>query len=875
VLIKTDEAQLDKPGGNRHFVHFYDNDDTLLDEVADFVDSALRARGAGIVIATPEHIRDLQRRFAGLGSTAGQPDWFPGQLILLDAGQTLAQIMVEDWPDEQRFKSVVGSIVAAACANGGKVHAFGEMVALLCAQGHYKAALHLEQLWNALAEEMTFSLFCAYPWKLFPSMEFADAFEHVCAAHDHACSRSSAALSHDAKGSDIKLLRLEQKALALEAEVARRKQAEQTLRWREKEFADFVENAAEGLHRVGAEGTILWANKAELQMLGYRWEEYVGRHIADFHVDAPVIESILAKLEAGCTLYDEPARLRCKDGSIKHVVINSNGCFEDGKLRYTRCCTRDATLRHERDEALAQRDRVLLDAPVAAAVLMGPEFTFQLANRRYCELVERNGLEGRTFLQAFPELRDSEVMHLLDRVYRSAEPYCAEELRVELGRADGRRDERFFKFSLEPLTLAPGQAQGVIIAAVDVTEHVRSRQEIERAHAEREELLVELTAASRAKDEFLAMLGHELRNPLSPIVTALQLMRMRGDAGAVREREIIERQVNHLVRLVDDLLDVSRVTRGKIDLQVERVAIAQPLAKAVEMASQLLEQRSHRLVVEIEPDLYWEGDPVRLAQVVANLLINAARYTDIGGDIALRASLERPGRLRISVKDNGTGIAPGMLTQVFELFFQGERGMDRAEGGLGIGLALVKNIVELHRGTVEARSAGKGQGSEFIVCVPARAPGAVTAPGTAAPAMPTAAVAGQCRIMIVDDNVDAAQMLALLLQEYGYVVEVFHDPLSALTSVRRFLPDIAVLDIGLPALDGYQLAARMRAQLGEHPCRLLALSGYGQESDKARSEEAGFEQHFVKPISPDQIARLAMHNATALAPRFARISAAD
>jgi PAS domain S-box-containing protein len=856
VLNTFGEALLDPPGENSHFVRFYHDDAVLLDEVAQFIDSALRAGGTGVVIATAAHGMELRRRLVGLDSSGARPGWFPGQLVVLDAEQVLAQFMVGNWPDEQRFNATVGELVATACAGGGSVHAFGEMVALLCAQEQYEAAVRLEQLWNGLAEQWRFSLFCAYPWQLFATTEQAEVFQKVCAEHEHACSHTQASTSSDPIDPSHKLVRLEQKALALEAEVARRKEAEQTLLRREKEFADFVENAAEGLHRVGADGTILWANRAELTMLGYRWEEYVGRHIAEFHVDAPVIESILGKLGAGETLYDQPARLRCKDGSIKHVLVHSNGCFQDGELRYTRCFTRDATERHERDEALAQRDRVLLNAPVAAALLVGPEFTFRLANRRYCELANRAGLEGKAFLEAFPELQGSELVHLLDQVYRTAQPFSCDELRIVLRRADGQPDERFFQFSLEPLTLTQGPAQGIILVGVDVTEHVRTRQHVQRAHTEREQLLVELTAASRAKDEFLAMLGHELRNPLAPIVSALELMRMRGDAGAVRERDIITRQVEHLVRLVDDLLDVSRVTRGKIELKLERVEVAQPLSKAVEMASLLLQRRGHRLDLDIEPGLYWEGDPVRLAQVVTNLLTNAARYTDPGGRIVLGAAREGAQWLRISVADNGMGLAPDMLTSVFGLFVQGKRSMDRSEGGLGVGLALVKNIVELHGGSVEACSEGKGQGSEFIVRLPIRPRrGERSASAAPAPAM-APPEAGQYRIMVVDDNVDGAAMLGRLFEEHGHLVEVFHDPVAALASVQQFRPDIAVLDIGLPVLDGYQLATRMRARLGTHPCRLIALSGYGQDADKDRSREAGFELHLVKPISPDEVAAL-------------------
>ncbi|MFL6635804.1 MAG: ATP-binding protein [Massilia sp.] len=834
MLIRSDDLLSGKHGRSGHFVRFYDEGDVMLDEVAAFLGQAVRADGTGIVIATQEHIDVLRRR---LGQAAVRIAW-------LDADAVLAQFMVDDWPDPARFEAAVGSRVAAACAGGATVHAFGEMVALLCARGRHDAALRLEALWNDLARRYAFSLFCVYPWNAFPTPDLAQAFRRVCAEHDHACADTALALP-DEGDVDIGRIRLEQEVRALRAEVRRQRDNEQVLRRSERELADFVENAVEGLHRVGADGTILWANRAELQMLGYGWEEYVGHNIAEFHVDRPVIDDIVTRLACGETLYDYPARLRCKDGSTKHVLIHSNGSFEDGQLRYTRCFTRDATERRERDIALRQRDRMLLDAPVAAALLMGPDFVFRLANRCYRELAGREDVEGQPLLRAFPELRGSEIHHLLEQAYATGRAARVEELRV---------NERFLKFSVEPLAVEEGEERGMVVVAVDVTEHVRTRQEIEHAHAERAELLAELTAASRAKDEFLAMLGHELRNPLSPIVSALSLIRMRGETGFAREREIIERQVQHLVRLVDDLLDIARVTRGKVELKCERVDLAQPLGKAIEMARPLLEQHRHRLDIEIEPDLAWEGDPMRLAQVMSNLLTNAARYTPPGGHVVLRACGVEGDRVRLSVMDTGIGMSQELRAQVFDLFFQGMRNIDRAEGGLGIGLALVKNIVGQHGGHVEAHSAGPGQGSEFVVLLPRRTPAACAAPDVAPPAHAPAAV--RRRILLVDDNVDGADTLGRLLAAHGHDVRIFHEPVAALAAVPAFLPDLAVLDIGLPVLDGYEVARRLRTLLDGHPCRFVALTGYGLQADRDYSARAGFDAHLVKPVNPDLVVRL-------------------
>ena len=384
--------------------------------------------------------------------------------------------------------------------------------------------------------------------------------------------------------------------------------------------------------------------------------------------------------------------------------------------------------------------------------------------------------------------------------------------------------------------------------ATDLTDQVTARRALERAQVERDKLLAELEAASRAKDEFLAMLGHELRNPLSPIVTALELMKLRGsDQESSRER-----QVTHLVRLVDDLLDISKITRGQIELRKETVEVAAVLAKAVELASFLLEKRSHHLTIEVKPGLRWHGDPARLAQVVANLLTNAARYTQAGGRIQLWAAEEGAG-LAIGVKDNGIGIPPEVLPRVFDLFFQGKRNVDRAEGGLGIGLTLVKNLVALHGGRMEASSGGPGQGSEFVIRLPATSPPLPAAPAQidALPAPQPAA--GKKRVLVVDDNEDAAELLGEMLRTVGHEVAVVNDPIAALTLLDEFRPEVAVLDIGLPVMDGYELAMKMRVTKAGAGCRLIALTGYGQDHDRARSAQAGFAVHLVKPVDLDRL----------------------
>ena len=396
-----------------------------------------------------------------------------------------------------------------------------------------------------------------------------------------------------------------------------------------------------------------------------------------------------------------------------------------------------------------------------------------------------------------------------------------------------------------PLDAAYRQFLEQFTAAVCATlSRLDSDRALAEAMAESERLNLDLNLSSRTKDEFLAMLGHELRNPLAPIVTALKLMKLR-DTGTVHEQAVIQRQVDHLVRLVDDLLDVSRIASGKVELRKETVALAEVLNKAIEMAGPLLEQKRHRLLVEVA-EVRWHGDPARLAQVVSNLLSNAARYTPADGHVTLTTRVQGA-VVQIQVTDDGNGIAPSLLPQVFDLFVQGDRQLDRAKGGLGIGLALVRNLVQMHGGQVSAYSAGEGRGSTFTITLPGVLADQPQAP--AAPAETLVAAGGGVRVLVVDDNQDAADSLGELLEALGYRAEVAYDPAQAIALASAAMPQVAILDIGLPGMDGFALAAHLRGLSGGAGLKLVALSGYGQENDKTRSRQAGFADHLVKPIN--------------------------
>jgi signal transduction histidine kinase/DNA-binding response OmpR family regulator len=519
-----------------------------------------------------------------------------------------------------------------------------------------------------------------------------------------------------------------------------------------------------------------------------------------------------------------------------------------------------ARLRASAEEERQKLSDVLMQAPVAVALFSGPEHRYSLANARYGEMVGRPTLVGRTVRQAFPELGEHQVIANLDQVFHTGKPLFVTEIDVPIRRA-GQGDDvpqsRYFNYSAQPLR-DKGEVAGVIVVATEVTEQVLARRRVDALRTAAEQ-------ANRAKDEFMAMLGHELRNPLAPILTALHLMRLRAGGVAERERTVIERQVNHLTRLVDDLLDVSRITRGKVQLHRKPIEIAEVVAKAIEMASPLLEQRRHHLEVSVPPrGLVVNADLTRLSQVVANLLTNAAKYTDPGGNIVIEAAREgreaRDGALGgaqvvLRVRDDGIGIAGEMLPHVFETFVQERQAIDRSQGGLGLGLAIVKSLTALHGGQVEAHSAGVGRGSEFTLRLPSEhaAPAPAWLPGSAAEVSIPRARRDGLRILVVDDNEDAATLLADALDLLGHETRIAHDSPRAIHAVKDFTPDVAFLDIGLPVMDGYELGRRLREEAGLEKLRLVAVSGYGQESDLRRSQEAGFQDHLVKPVAQSKL----------------------
>jgi PAS domain S-box-containing protein len=692
-----------------HLVQFYEDDGFLIDSLTRWFADGLRAGDSCIYVGTEAHRVSLEKHLSARGVDLDRL-FGEGRFICRDASQTLSTFMVEEWPDEALFIRAIEGLLRRV-TRPREVRVFGEMVAILWADGRRQAAVRLEELWNSFMRTRSISLSCAYPLHSFGSESDAAFFLKVCAQHTAVLpAESYTALTTDAERMRA-ISMLQQKARVLETEKSVRKDAETSLQLHQKELSDFIQHALEGIHQVGAEGKILWANPAQLRLLGFSASEYVGREFVEFFTDRKRFDEFWDRLMRGEVIYDFPAALRSKDGSIKHVLIHASGYWEGNKFLYTRCFIRDVTERVELERELKVR-------------------------------------------------------------------------------------------------------------------------------------LAELAQADQRKNEFLAMLGHELRNPLSAVLDAIataQLDHTRRD----RALSIARRQTDQLAGLVDDLLDVGRITQGRIVLKKQPIQVGSMVKQAVEEAQCLVDPGQHQLSVMVSgaEDVLIDADPARMRQVITNLMHNAAKFTPVGGRIDVLVE-RTDNEVVFRVRDSGIGMSRELLPHVFDLFTQAERPLDRSHGGLGIGLTLVKRLVEMHDGQVYAHSAGLGMGSEFEVHLPVA--------GNGRPQMTASAnkiqAQGQLRVVIVEDNRDAAEALTMLLELFGHQATVVSNGLEAIDAVRNATFDIGLVDIGLPGIDGYEVARRIRMIPNAKTMTLVALTGYGQETDKQRALSAGFDEHLTKPV---------------------------
>lgn len=613
-------------------------------------------------------------------------------------------------------------------------------------------------------------------------------------------------------------------------DITKNKLAEEALRRREEELRIIANGVPALISYIDTEQRYRFTNAMYEKWFGYSSEEISGKHVREVLGDAayeelrPHMESALAGRETRFETWVpyQGAGLRCVEARyVPHTD-------DQGEVHGFFALVTDVTERkrdEERHRLQAEELTTLMDAtPAAVWVTYDPDCRTISGSRAGYDLLrmpvganlrktagEEDPVPHFKVFKDGVELAPDELP--MQRAARGAEVRGFEE---EVVFDDGSRLHLFG--NAMPLHDSEGKVRGAIGAFVDITQ----RKLAEEA----------LKESDRRKDDFLAMLAHELRNPLAPIRNAVQVMRHLGsqDPRLQEMRDVVDRQTDQLAHIVDDLLDISRISLGKVVLRKEKTDLSTIIGRAAETSRPFIDARGHRLTVSLPPEsLQVEGDVIRLTQVVSNLLHNAAKYTETGGDIRVTAEGRGP-EVQIRVKDNGIGISAEALPHVFDLFNQSEHTLGRSEGGLGIGLTLVKNIVEMHGGTVRALSAGLGQGTEIVVSLPAG-----TAPN-------------RRRILVVDDDVDTAKSMALLLELGGHDVRTAYDGPSAIEAAKAFQPHVVLLDIGLPKMSGYEVAQHLRQLQETRLALLIALSGYGQEEDRQRALDSGFDHYLIKPI---------------------------
>jgi PAS domain S-box-containing protein len=594
-----------------------------------------------------------------------------------------------------------------------------------------------------------------------------------------------------------------------------------------------LEHAPDAVFVTDPNGRYIDVNAAACRLLGYTREELLRMGVADVIPPEarPAYEGVRAESYAGKAHRGEWVLVR-KDGSLVPAEANAV-VLPDGRWQ---SFVRDVSDRRRAEAELRASDERFRLALASGAVTVFE----QDAELRYVWVYPQDpALDpepiGRIDAELLPAAEVEVLTRLKRRVLESGEG-TRETIRVTL--ADG---PRYYDLLIAPRRDPARRVTGVYGTALDVTALKRAEEALKEG--------------DRRKDEFLATLAHELRNPLAPIRNVVHVLQLTGgdDPVARKARDVMERQLNHLVRLVDDLLDVSRITRGKLRLRTEPTDLATVVRNAVEVSRPLIEQSAHELTVALPPEgVPLNGDLVRLSQVFANLLNNAAKYTEPGGRVTLTAAVEGPAVV-VAVRDTGVGIPPAALPRLFDIFSQVAGHQERSQGGLGIGLSLVRGLVDLHRGTVEAHSDGPGTGSTFVVRLPIMRNAEVGVRTSAGPPVraPGPAVRVCKRVLVVDDNRDSAESLAMMLTMTGNEVRTAFDGEAGLEAAAAFRPDVAFLDIGMPRLDGHECARRIRSESWGGGVLLVAMTGWGQEEDRRRTREAGFDHHLVKPVDPE------------------------
>jgi PAS domain S-box-containing protein len=632
------------------------------------------------------------------------------------------------------------------------------------------------------------------------------------------------------------------------------KRAEEALLRNAQELSEFFENASEAIHWVSADGTILRANQAELRMLGYPAEEYVGRNIAEFHVDGEVVQDILQRLKQGETIEAQPARMRCKDGSIRDVMINSTTYFENGEFVHSRCFTRDVTEQLQIDRVRGHFAAIVetTDDAVVSKDLNGIIMSWNRAAERLFGY-KADEVIGKSVSILIPPEREDEEPGILARLRRGERLDHYETVRMT---KDGRRFH--VSLTVSPIIDAEGKIIGASKIARDIDAQKQAQEQLASLLASERAARHDAEVANRSKDEFLAVLSHEMRTPLTAMLGWLTILRSHKlDPETTKHAiETVERNAKAQAQLIEDLVDISRIVGGKLNLEVRPIEVMPVIEAAVDVVRPAADAKQINLQIHEELVPPVSADPARLQQVIWNLLSNAVKFTPKGGaiDVYLR---QVESSAEIVIRDNGVGITPDFLPLVFERFRQAESVATRSHRGMGLGLAIVRHLIELHGGTVVAESEGENKGSVFSLRLPLAAfsfAGVVRE--SRIPANGNEEILKGLRILLVEDEPDASEVIAMVLKDSGAQVEAVESARDALQRMPFFYPDVLLSDIGLPVESGYDLIKQVRALASDFKTvPAIALTAFATEADRNKSLSAGFQAHLAKPVEPADLVR--------------------
>ena len=633
-----------------------------------------------------------------------------------------------------------------------------------------------------------------------------------------------------------------------------RQQAERELATEQERLRITLASIGDAVISTDAEGRVTFLNGVAETLTGWTQAEAAGQPLPDVfrvvneHTRQPAENAALKALREGVVVgLANHSVLIARDGSERPIDDSAAPMLDESGVPVGVVLVfRDVTERRRAEEVQA-RLAAIVESSHDAIISKTLDSVIRTWNAGAERLFGYTAAEavGRPITLIIPPERLDEEREILGRLARGERIEHYETVRMA---KDGRRLD--ISLTISPIRDPEGRIIGASKIARDVTERKREQEALQAA-------MEALKDADRRKDEFLALLAHELRNPLAPLRNGLQVMRLAPDDANLiaRSRDMMDRQLSHMVRLIDDLLDISRISRNKMELRRSQVLLADVIRSAVEIARPALEMAGHELKVSLPPEpVLLDADLTRLAQVFGNLLNNSAKYTEKGGRIWLTAEREG-GQVAVAVRDTGIGIPAAALPRIFDMFSQVDRSIERSAGGLGIGLALVKGLVEMHGGTVEAASPGEGRGSTFTVRLPVLKDRAEPPSGMPAEGWPEPS-GSKRRILVVDDNQDAAASMAMMLQLMGNEVRAAHDGVEAVEIAGQFRPQVVLMDIGMPHLNGYEATRRIREHPWGRQMIVIALTGWGQEVDRARTKEAGCDGHLVKPVDPQDLEKL-------------------